>query len=337
MSDFPTDDMLRLISGTPTESSNNYLGQLLGGGHSVESPTPIRLPSRLRPKPNLLAPLPPVPPTAPSKTSYSQINLAQGRFDKRLQQLREVVPVGNGRVVPDTEDLTIGDARRLKTVSVLFLDICKFSTIDSGDDAQQDLVFMTLSLFMTEMLHIVRDHQGHFEKNTGDGLMAYFDGPEAESTQRAVDAAVTMHCYNDQVISPKLLASGLPAIKFRVGIETGLVTIARIGVRGDHNSLVAVGNTPNIACKLMTLIEDGGIVLGNSARSRLPESWKNQTVPGGPLPGFIIRGTQTPYPAWVLTYRAPDSSWAAAAFGILGGGASGLGGKGGVLGGIGGK
>ena len=86
--------------------------------------------------------------------------------------------------------------------------------------------------------------------------MAYFgDQPEVDCAMRAVEAAVTMHCYNDYVISPKLVANGLPKIEFRVGIETGLVTIARIGVRGDHNSLVAVGNVPNVACKLMTLLK----------------------------------------------------------------------------------
>ena len=58
---------------------------------------------------------------------------------------------------------------------------------------------------MAEMLWVVRKFAGDFEKNTGDGLMAYFkNGPEAESAKQALDAAVTMHCYNDQVISPKL-------------------------------------------------------------------------------------------------------------------------------------
>ena len=58
--------------------------------------------------------------------------------------------------------------------------------------------------------------------------MAYFkNGPEAESAKQALDAAVTMHCYNDQVISPKLKALSFPEVKFRVGIETGLLTNAR--------------------------------------------------------------------------------------------------------------
>jgi adenylate cyclase len=298
--------------------------------------------------PNVFGPL---PPTAPTQTSYSHVARAQGRFEKRLSQLKEVVPVGNGRVLPDTEDLSINDARRLKGVSVLFLDICRFSTIESGDEAAQDQVFTLLALFMSEMLYIVRAYEGSFEKNTGDGLMAYFgDQPEAECAKRAVEAAITMHCYNDHVISPKLAANGLPKIEFRVGIDTGLLTIAKIGVRGDHNSLVAVGNVPNVACKLMTLLKErDGIVLGHHTRTLLPDDWKGVTKEIEPLPKFVILGTQTQYPAWELTYRAPNPMGAvpggltvSGLYGSLSGlagnkgGLGGDGGKGGPLGGIGG-
>jgi adenylate cyclase len=336
-----------------------HLEQLVASMRSTETgPAPSKGPApRLQPAVSAFAklrpagssvfqPLPLLPPTAPSQTSHSHVARAQDRFEKRLRQLKDVVPVGNGRVVPDTEDLTIGGARRLKGVSVLFLDICGFSTIGSGDEAEQDRVFTLLGLFMSEMLDIVKAYEGSFEKNTGDGLMAYFgDQPEAECAKRAVDAAVTMHCYNDHVISPRLVANGLPKIQFRVGIETGLVTIARIGVRGDHNSLVAVGNVPNVACKLMTLLrERDGIVLGHHTRTLLPEDWKRATKELEPLPKFVIRGSQTQYPAFELTYRAPDPMGAvpiggltvSGLYGSLSGLAGNKSGKGGPLGGIGG-
>jgi adenylate cyclase len=164
-------------------------------------------------------------------------------------------------------------------LAVLFLDICKFSQIPSYDEADQDNVLRVLNLFMAEMLYVIRAHQGEFEKNTGDGLMAYFKGPTLEESVRmAAEAAVTMHCYNDQVISPRLKGINLPEIKFRVGIEVGLVTLAKVGVRGDHNSIVAIGNTPNIACRLMKLIPDGGIVLGNHAQFNLPREIMRSSI-----------------------------------------------------------
>jgi adenylate cyclase len=191
-------------------------------------------------------------------------------------------------------------------LTVLFLDICKFSQIPNYDDADQDNALKLLNLFMAEMLYVVKTLGGDFEKNTGDGLMAYFKvGTEAECTQRAVDAAITMHCYNDEVISPKLRGMGLPEIKFRVGIETGLVTVANVGVRGDHHSLVAIGNTPNVACKLMDLLPDGGIALGSYARHLLSDDWKGETTMSGTVDGYVLHGTDTPYPGFELKYRAP--------------------------------
>ena len=136
--------------------ASNYIAQLLGASRSA-SPAPTNL---IKPPstsagtvPALLSVLPPFPPTAPAQTSYSQVTRAAERFEKRLSLMREAVPVGNGRVVPETEDLTILGARRLNGVAVLFLDICGFSTIDSGDEAEQDRVFTLLGLFMSEMLH----------------------------------------------------------------------------------------------------------------------------------------------------------------------------------------
>lgn len=270
---------------------------------------------------SLLALIPITPTLAqPSATTYSQIRQAEERFEKRLQKLRDILPIRSGRVVPADDDLPIGDARRLR-LAVLYLDICGFSRVPSYDDGEQDQVLKLLNLFMAEMLQIVKIHGGDFEKNTGDGLMAYFkDGSESECTQRAVDAAVTMHCYNDQVISPRLKATGLPEIKFRVGFETGLVTIANVGVRGDHHSLVAIGDVANVACKLMNLIPNGGIVLGNYTRYLLSEEWRRETTSIGPLPRYVIRGTTTPYPAWELKYRAPNpTSWTFGVSGMLGG------------------
>jgi adenylate cyclase len=257
-------------------------------------------------------------PEQPAATTSSRIQQAEERFEKRLARLRDILPVRTGRVVPDDDDLMIGDARRLK-LAVLFLDICKFSQISNEDPDQQDQVLKLLNLFMAEMLQIVKMHGGEFEKNTGDGLMAYFnEASEPQSAMRAVDAAVTMHCYNDQVISPRLQRIGLPKIRFRVGIETGLVTIANVGVHGgSHRSLVAIGTTPNIACKLMTLIDNGGIVIGNRTRDFLSEDWKKETTSLGSLPGFVLKGTNNPYPAWELNYRVPVlTNWALALSGM---------------------
>lgn len=262
-------------------------------------------------------------PEQPKATLSSRIDGAKERFEKRLKRLNSLLPIGSGRVIPSEDSLAIGGAKRCD-LAILFIDICGFSKIPSGNNAQQDKVLKMLALFISEMLEIVRTHGGTFEKNTGDGIMAYFkESTKEASALKAVEAAVTMHCLNDQVITPGLKRNGLPEIHFRVGIEVGPVLLANIGIPGgEHRSVVAIGTAANVACKLMNLIKDGGIVIGNRTRDLLPSAWQKETTEIGTLQGFILQGTEAlnppkQYPGWELKYRAPSSSFASFLCGLL--------------------
>ena len=79
-----------------------------------------------------------------------------------------------GRVIPEEDQLAIGEGKHFPELAVLFLDICGFSNLPNWTTEEQKTILKTLNLFMGEMLAIVRDFGGIFEKNTGDGLMAYF-------------------------------------------------------------------------------------------------------------------------------------------------------------------
>lgn len=82
----------------------------------------------------------------------------------------------------------------------MFLDICKFSARPAWTEQAQQTLLQILSLFFTEMIKIVEDYGGFVEKNTGDGLMAYFvkePNDETSAQQRAVSAALTMFSAAD--------------------------------------------------------------------------------------------------------------------------------------------
>src|SRR4051812_10828059 len=108
----------------------------------------------------------------------------------RVEQLRsKIASRANsipGRVVPDDTDLALGSGRRI-SATVLFLDISAFSQRRSISADEQELMLRVLNLFLTEMIRVVEDYGGYVEKNTGDGLMAYFEegavgSPEQNST-----------------------------------------------------------------------------------------------------------------------------------------------------------
>src|ERR1035438_3674084 len=112
-----------------------------------------------------------------------------------------------------------------------------------------------------------------------------------------------MHYVNDQLISPWLLKQNIQPVKFRVGIDYGPVTIARVGIHGEKSSLVAIGTAANIANKLMNRIPDGGVCIGDEVRNNLPNNWGTACRQCDQPSGFVYVKNQAPYLAWELNHR----------------------------------
>ncbi|MBI2346178.1 MAG: adenylate/guanylate cyclase domain-containing protein [Deltaproteobacteria bacterium] len=191
----------------------------------------------------------------------------------------------------------------------MFIDVSRFSSRPSATAYEQELMLRVLNLFFSEMIRIVEDHGGTVEKNTGDGLMAYFEDQSggtsgANSTQRAVACAMTMNVANEHLISPVLRATSVSPLEFRITVDHGMVTIARIGGPQRFNANVAIGNTANFAAKMLDLVKPGDIALGAAARNRLPILWQLLWTDLAPIStGWVYTGTNTPYPLYLYTGR----------------------------------
>jgi adenylate cyclase len=212
-----------------------------------------------------------------------------------------------GRVVPDDDSLAIGEGRRLR-MAVMFLDISGFSQRRSETEQEQDLMLRVLNLFFTEMIKIAEEYGGTVEKNTGDGLMAYFeDGagdPPEKGTKRSVACGLTMIAANEYLIRPIILATGVPEISFRISIDYGFVTVARLGPARRFNANVAIGTTANFAAKMLAKASAGEIVLGASARNELPPEWQVlHTELVDIQTGWIYSMSGAPYPLYRFTGR----------------------------------
>jgi class 3 adenylate cyclase len=246
------------------------------------------------------------PPKLPARWSQRYVNDIIARCDKRIDALPDRMDaVSVGRVMPDIDQVTIGSGKHFR-LAVLFLDICGFSDRPNWTQDEQKQVLCLMNIFMAEMLNVVRDFGGTYEKNTGDGLMAYFGegaDTDAERVRPAVEAAVIMHYVNDYLMTPWFQKQGIQPVRFRVGIDAGPATIARVGLRGTESSIVAIGTTANIACKLMNLIPAGGICIGHFVYENLPDNWNQACKQCEQDTGFVYRINQNPYRAWELNHR----------------------------------
>jgi adenylate cyclase len=207
--------------------------------------------------------------------------------------------------MPDREDITIGSGKRFE-LAILFLDLVGFSARSNWTQQEQNTTLGIMNVLMAEMLSIVNDFGGTYEKNTGDGLMAYFGesgSTVAERVKPAVEAAAVMHFFNDHVMTPWLESQNIEPLRFRIGIDHGPVTIARVGIRGEKSSRVAIGTSANIASKLMNRIPNGGICIGDTVYRSLPNNWGLTCRQCDEASGFVYVANQVPYPAWELNHR----------------------------------
>ncbi|WP_186170258.1 adenylate/guanylate cyclase domain-containing protein [Burkholderia gladioli] len=223
---------------------------------------------------------------------------------QRVEALRNRIreredAIAAGRVIPDGADLALGRGRRIP-LAVMFIDICGFSRRFSETPTEQSAMLAALNLFFSEMIKIAEDYGGTVEKNTGDGLMAYFEDnggdPPEIGCKRAVACALTMMAAREYLISPVLEASGFTPFSFRISIDHGPVTIANLGVARGFNSYAAIGTTANFAAKMLAHASDQEIVIGHSVRQQLPLDWQVNYTEVHPQPtGWIYTATGLPY------------------------------------------
>jgi class 3 adenylate cyclase len=110
-----------------------------------------------------------------------------------------------------------------------------------------------------------------------------------------------MHFINDYLVSPWLERNGFWKVRFRVAIDFGETTIAKLGIHGT-NAFVAIGSTPNIANRLLRVVSEG-VAIGNNVFRHLPPGWalRSRALPDST--GYVYKVSGQPYRAWELTHR----------------------------------
>jgi class 3 adenylate cyclase/tetratricopeptide (TPR) repeat protein len=183
-----------------------------------------------------------------------------------------------------------------KEVTVLFCDVVESSGLAERLDPEAMHQIMDQSLrLMAEAIH---RYEGTVNQFLGDGLMALFGAPVAleDHALRAVLAALmiqeTINAYNGQ-----LKAARNAEIRLRLGLNTGLVVVGRIGddLRMDYT---AVGDTTNVAARLQSSAEPGTILIGE-ATQRLVEGYVRSKALGP----VQVKGRTEPVQVYEVTGR----------------------------------
>src|SRR5712691_10693512 len=149
-----------------------------------------------------------------------------------------------------------------KQVTVLFADVAGFTTL--AEQLDPEVVHDIINRCFEGITAEVHRFEGTINQYTGDGVMALFGAPIAheDSPRRAVHAALGMHRAM-QDFDRELQAQRGFSVQMRMGINTGLVVVGKIGddLRMDYT---AVGDTTNLAARLQRLAQPGTVVISEA-------------------------------------------------------------------------
>ncbi len=149
-------------------------------------------------------------------------------------------------------DSTILKAGERRNASVLFSDMKGFTALSESMDPEEIDAFMSDIFSLFE--NIIRKYDGVVEKYIGDALVAAFGirRVHEDNHSRAVNAALEFQ-YE--------ISKRTEAVRFRTGIDSGLITTGR---RGEYD--VVTGHVMTVAARLQEIARDGSVFVSQTVR-----------------------------------------------------------------------
>ena len=223
------------------------------------------------------------------------------RNKKQIKSMfsRYAPPAYVDELVKDPTKLELGGEE--KEISILFSDIEGFTTI-SESLSPRKLIEM-LNDYLNTMTHLIFNQGGSLDKYIGDAIVAVFGAPlpQNEHALHACYAALDMQKALVE-FRQRTTAMGLPAVKSRVGINTGNVVFGNIGsdIRYDYTG---IGDHMNLASRLEGANKEYGTYI---MISEFTYSQVRERVIVRDLDLIVVKGKSKPVKVYELLGRANE-------------------------------
>lgn len=150
------------------------------------------------------------------------------------------------QLIADPSRLQLGGEKR--ELTMFFSDIEKFSAFSEKLDPH--VLITLLNEYFTEMGAIITEEGGYLDKFVGDAVVAFWNAPlnQPDHAVRAIRAALRCQKRLSDLRGRFEREYGV-ALKMRIGIHTGEVTVGNMGSRERFNYTVA-GDAANLASRL---------------------------------------------------------------------------------------
>lgn len=174
--------------------------------------------------------------------------IAKGMFEHRADAISDVIPGF------EADKLEFGSYDK-ENYAVLFVDMRR-STL-RAQQVGAEKTFLTMHVFLTALLEVVKHYHGKVIDIMGDGLMVFWGGHAAREEDNMVKSLAVQNaglCGRDMlkvretVINRIIQEENLgPDINIGVGVTFDSVIVTKIGI-ADSYDVKAFGDCINIAC-----------------------------------------------------------------------------------------
>ena len=184
-------------------------------------------------------------------------------------------------------------AEERRVVTVVFADLVGYTALSERLDPER--VKRLIDASFERLIADITAFGGRVDKVLGDGILALFGAPVAheDDADRAIRAALQMHESLARFVEEQPDLDG--PLRLRIGVNTGEVVVGNVSGTAEYT---AMGDVVNVASRLQTLAEPGGILIGDSTASLASEEILRE-----PVDSIDVRGRARPERVWRVTGR----------------------------------
>jgi class 3 adenylate cyclase len=186
-----------------------------------------------------------------------------------------------------TGEQSVEIASKRKKLTVFFSDIASFT--ETTDNLEAEELSNLLNHYLTEMSKIALEHGGTIDKYVGDAILIFFGDPESRGVKEDAKACVQMAISMQRrmrELEREWRDRGLERpLHIRIGINTGFCTVGNFGSQ-DRMDYTIIGNEVNLASRLESSVELGGILMAHETYSLVKDIILAEEQPPLTVKGF---------------------------------------------------
>ncbi len=175
-----------------------------------------------------------------------------------------------------------------KKLTIFFSDIAGFT--ETTDNLESEELTDVLNHYLTEMSAIALSHGATIDKYIGDAMLLFFGDPDSQGAKEDAKACVMMAIAMQRrmrELEQEWRRRGLERpFRIRMGITTGFCTVGNFGSQ-DRMDYTIIGNEVNLAARLQSAVEPGGVLLAHETNSLVQEMVLTEEQPPITVKGFL--------------------------------------------------